>query len=152
MVAEAGGITFVDDSKATNPHAARASFLAQQGRPVVWVVGGLLKGASVDGLVAEVAGALRGAVVIGTDRSAVLAALARHAPDVPVREVTVGDDGDMSGVMTAAVRAATSLAEPGDAVLLAPAAASMDQFRDYAARGNAFAAAARAAAQAGIGA
>jgi len=144
VVAEHDGRTFVDDSKATNPHAARASFLAQEGRRVVWVVGGLLKGASVDELVAEVAGQLRGAVVIGTDRSAVLAALARHAPDVPVREVTVGDDGVMTGVMSAAVRAATALAEPGDAVLLAPAAASMDQFRDYAERGNAFADAARA--------
>ncbi|MDN5857362.1 MAG: UDP-N-acetylmuramoyl-L-alanine--D-glutamate ligase [Pseudonocardia sp.] len=144
------GIPFVDDSKATNPHAARASLLAHATRPVVWIVGGLLKGASVDGLVAEVAAALRGAVVIGTDRSAVLAALARHAPDVPVREVTAGDDGDMPGVMTAAVRAAASLAEPGDTVLLAPAAASMDQFRDYAERGDAFTAAAVAASTAGI--
>ena len=152
VVAEHEGRTFVDDSKATNPHAARASFRAQEGRRVVWVVGGLLKGASVDGLVAEVAGQLRGAVVIGADRSAVLAALARHAPDVPVREVTAGDDGPMTGVMTAAVRAATALAEPGDTVLLAPAAASMDQFRDYAERGNAFAQAARELAGAGIGA
>jgi UDP-N-acetylmuramoylalanine--D-glutamate ligase len=152
VVAEHDGRTFVDDSKATNPHAARASFLAQRGRRVVWVVGGLLKGASVDGLVAEVAGQLRGAVVIGTDRSAVLAALARHAPEVPVREVTVGDDGVMTGVMTAAVRAAAALAERGDTVLLAPAAASMDQFRDYAERGDAFAAAARALTGAGIGA
>ncbi len=152
VVAEYEGRTFVDDSKATNPHAARASFRAQEAHRVVWVVGGLLKGASVDGLVAEVAGQLRGAVVIGADRSAVLAALARHAPDVPVREVTAGDDGAMTGVMTAAVRAAAALAEPGDTVLLAPAAASMDQFRDYAERGNAFAQAARELAGAGIGA
>jgi UDP-N-acetylmuramoylalanine--D-glutamate ligase len=153
VVAEHEGRTFVDDSKATNPHAARASFRAvAEGRRVVWVVGGLLKGASVDGLVAEVAGHLRGAVVIGADRSAVLEALARHAPDVPVREVTAGDDGPMTGVMTAAVRAAAALAEPGDTVLLAPAAASMDQFRDYAERGNAFAQAARELAGAGIGA
>ncbi|MGI5129362.1 UDP-N-acetylmuramoyl-L-alanine--D-glutamate ligase [Pseudonocardia sp. CA-107938] len=152
VVAEHAGIGYVDDSKATNPHAARASFAAQDGHRVVWVVGGLLKGASVDDLVAEVAGQLRGVVVIGVDRSAVLAALARHAPDVPVREVTAGDDGAMTGVMPAAVRAATELAEPGDVVLLAPAAASMDQFRDYAERGNAFADAARAQAGAGIGA
>jgi UDP-N-acetylmuramoylalanine--D-glutamate ligase len=153
VVAEYDGRTFVDDSKATNPHAARAAFRAvAAGHRVVWVVGGLLKGASVDGLVAEVAGQLRGAVVIGADRAAVLAALARHAPDVPVREVTVGDDGPMTGVMTAAVRAATALAEPGDTVLLAPAAASMDQFRDYAERGNAFADAARALTGTRIGA
>ncbi|SHK85591.1 UDP-N-acetylmuramoylalanine--D-glutamate ligase [Pseudonocardia thermophila] len=157
VVAEARGVVYIDDSKATNPHAARAAFRAVEGsrpgRRVVWVVGGLLKGASVDELVAEVAGQLRAAVVIGVDRSAVLAALARHAPEVPVHEVTAGDDGVMIGVMEAAVRAATELAEPGDAVLLAPAAASMDQFRDYAERGDAFAAAAReTAARLGVGA
>jgi len=75
-----------------------------------------------------------------------LAALARHAPDVPVVEVTDRDTESMGGVMVAAVAAAAKLAAPGDTVLLAPAAASMDQFRDYADRGDQFAAAARAAA------
>jgi len=87
---------------------------------------------------------LRAAVVIGTDRAEIVAALARHAPDLPVTEVVAGDDGPMSGVMDGAVRAARSLARPGDVVLLAPAAASMDQFADYAERGSAFAAAVRA--------
>jgi UDP-N-acetylmuramoylalanine--D-glutamate ligase len=127
-------VRYVDDSKATNPHAASASLAAVPGR-VVWIAGGLLKGASVDDLVARHAGRLRGVVVIGTDRSEILGALARHAPEVPVSEVVAGDDGPMPS----AVRRAAALAEPGDVVLLAPAAASMDQFRDYADRGEAFA-------------
>ena len=156
LVATVAGVRYVDDSKATNPHAAAASLAAQAPAPVVWVVGGLLKGASVDELVAGHAGRLRAAVVIGTDRRAIVAALARHAPDVPVVEVEGRHDGPMipartaeppGGVMEAAVRRAAALARPGDVVLLAPAAASMDQFRDYAERGRAF-----AAAVAGLGA
>ena len=54
---------------------------------MVWIAGGLLKGASVDALVAAHAGRLRAVVVLGTDRRAIVAALARHAPDVPVVEV-----------------------------------------------------------------
>jgi UDP-N-acetylmuramoylalanine--D-glutamate ligase len=156
LVATVAGVRYVDDSKATNPHAAAASLAAQAPAPVVWVVGGLLKGASVDELVAGHAGLLRAAVVIGSDRRAIVAALARHAPDVPVVEVEGRHDGLMipartaeppGGVMETAVRRAAALARPGDVVLLAPAAASMDQFRDYAERGRAF-----AAAVAGLGA
>ena len=148
LVAEVGGVTFVDDSKATNPHAAAASLAAQAPARVVWIVGGLLKGASVDELVARNGGRLRAAVVIGRDRAEIVAALARHAPDVPVVEVTAGDDGRVDvgvddGVtldpMPAAVRRAADFARAGDVVLLAPAAASMDQFVDYAGRGRAFA-------------
>ena len=150
LVATVAGVRYIDDSKATNPHAAAASLAAQAPAPVVWVVGGLLKGASVDELVAGHAGRLRAAVVIGTDRRAIVAALARHAPDVPVVEVEERHDGLMipartaeppGGVMETAVHRAAALARPGDVVLLAPAAASMDQFRDYAERGRAFAAA-----------
>jgi UDP-N-acetylmuramoylalanine--D-glutamate ligase len=107
---------------------------------VVWIAGGLLKGAPVDELVAAVADRLAGVVLLGADRAAVRAAIARHAPSLPVVDVGRTDDGAMSEV----VRAAAALARPGDTVLLAPAAASMDMFRDYAARGDAFAAAVRA--------
>ncbi|MHA6622072.1 UDP-N-acetylmuramoyl-L-alanine--D-glutamate ligase [Pseudonocardia sp. DLS-67] len=143
VVATAGGVRYVDDSKATNPHAAAASLAAHAPAPIVWVVGGLLKGASVDDLVARNARRLRGAVVIGSDRAEIIAALARHAPDLPVVEVVPGDDATMpTDVMTTAVRRAAALARPGDVVLLAPAAASMDQFADYAERGLRFAEAA----------
>jgi UDP-N-acetylmuramoylalanine--D-glutamate ligase len=137
LVGEWDNVRYINDSKATNPHAAASSLGAYPS--VVWVVGGLLKGASIDGLVAEAAPRLRGAVVIGADREVISAALARHAPQVPTREVGPGDDDPMM----AAVRAAREMARPGDVVLLAPAAASMDMFRDYAARGEAFAAAAQ---------
>jgi UDP-N-acetylmuramoylalanine--D-glutamate ligase len=138
LVGRVGGVAFVDDSKATNPHAAHAALVAAPG-PLVWIAGGLLKGASVDALVADHGSGLRAAVVIGTDRTDIVAAMRRHAPDVPVVEVVPGDDGAMDGIMTAAVRHAAAFARPGDTVLLAPAAASMDQFTDYAARGRAFA-------------
>jgi UDP-N-acetylmuramoylalanine--D-glutamate ligase len=136
-VGTVAGVRYVDDSKATNPHAADAALAAQPAGRIVWVLGGLLKGAHVDDLVARHADRLAGAVVIGSDRGEIVDALARHAPEVPAVEVTEGDDE----VMSSAVRRAAALARPGDVVLLAPAAASMDQFRDYAERGEAFAAA-----------
>ncbi|MDQ6850078.1 MAG: UDP-N-acetylmuramoyl-L-alanine--D-glutamate ligase [Actinomycetota bacterium] len=132
-----GGAAYVDDSKATNPHAARASMLAYQ--PIVWVAGGQLKGAAVDDLVAEVAPRLAGVVLLGVDRAIIADAVRRHAPEIPVIEVATDDDGAMLEV----VRAAAGLARPGDTVLLAPAGASYDMFADYAARGRAFESAAR---------
>jgi UDP-N-acetylmuramoylalanine--D-glutamate ligase len=144
-VASVGGVRFVDDSKATNPHAAAASLAAQPAGRIVWIVGGLLKGATLDDLVRQHAARLRAAVVIGTDRAEIRGALARHASDVPVAEVVPGEDAPVDrvadGVMNEAVTRAAALAQPGDVVLLAPAAASMDQFVDYADRGRAFAAA-----------
>jgi UDP-N-acetylmuramoylalanine--D-glutamate ligase len=141
------GVTYVDDSKATNPHAAQASIAAYP--RVVWVAGGLLKGASVDELVGAVANRLVGAVLIGRDRSLIRDALSRHAPDVPVVEVVTGEDSGVHGdtgsavtsLMAAVVDAARGLARPGDTVLLAPAGASFDQFSGYGQRGDAFAAA-----------
>ncbi|MGE5696315.1 MAG: UDP-N-acetylmuramoyl-L-alanine--D-glutamate ligase [Candidatus Sericytochromatia bacterium] len=150
-VAVVGGVTYVDDSKATNPHAAQASIAAYP--RVVWLAGGLLKGASVDAMVRQVANRLVGVVLMGRDRAVVANALSRHAPDVPVVEVATGDDAVVHGaseaigerVMAEAVDAARGLAQPGDTVLLAPAGASFDQFTGYAHRGDAFAAAVRGA-------
>jgi UDP-N-acetylmuramoylalanine--D-glutamate ligase len=130
--AEVAGIRWVDDSKATNPHAAAASLRAYDS--IVWVAGGQLKGAPVDDLVAEFAPAMRGAVLLGADRELIAAALTRHAPDLPVIIVSRTDDGAMQDV----VRAAASLAAAGDVVLLAPAAASKDMFASYGERGLAF--------------
>ncbi|WP_183094101.1 UDP-N-acetylmuramoyl-L-alanine--D-glutamate ligase [Nocardioides stalactiti] len=144
VVRERDDITWVDDSKATNPHAAQSSLLAYE--PVVWVAGGLAKGATFDELVQQVKDRLRAVVLIGKDRAIIADALARHAPDVPVIEVTAGETGSVDGadLMGRVVGAAAQVARPGDTVLLAPGCASMDQFTDYAARGDAFAAAVRA--------
>ncbi|MEY8566706.1 UDP-N-acetylmuramoyl-L-alanine--D-glutamate ligase [Corynebacteriaceae bacterium 7-707] len=138
VVAESAGVRWVDNSKATNPHAASAALRGLE--DVVWVAGGQLKGAAVDGLVAEVAPGLRAAVLLGVDRHVLAEALAAVAPDVPV---TVVDDTDPVGAMTEAVSAARAFASAGDSVVLAPAAASLDMFRGMSHRGDLFAELAR---------
>ncbi len=157
LVRELGGVEFIDDSKATNPHAARSSILAHQ--QVIWLAGGQLKGAGVEDLVEEVAERLVAVVLFGQDAPAIAAALARHAPEVPVLELDTRDDSGMGqalmneaitgtpdtdigeAIMARAVREAAAFAGPGDTVLLAPAAASFDMFTDYTHRGRSFAAA-----------
>ncbi|MCT1776585.1 UDP-N-acetylmuramoyl-L-alanine--D-glutamate ligase [Brachybacterium sp. p3-SID957] len=142
LVARIDEVAWVDDTKATNPAAARASLAAAE--RVVWIAGGDTKGADIDPLVQAVAGRLVGCVLLGTDPAPFAEALGRHAPDLPVVRVDPGDTGDVAGrsrLMEEAVQAARSLASAGDVVMLAPAAASIDQFRNYAERGELFAAA-----------
>ncbi|MFE9728245.1 UDP-N-acetylmuramoyl-L-alanine--D-glutamate ligase [Streptomyces sp. NPDC005794] len=136
-VADVAGVTYIDDSKATNTHAAEASLAAYE--PIVWIAGGLAKGATFDELVGGAAKRLRGVVLMGADRALIREALARHAPEVPVVDLDRTD----TGAMSAAVREAARLAGPGDTVLLAPACASMDMFVNYNKRGEAFADAVR---------
>jgi UDP-N-acetylmuramoylalanine--D-glutamate ligase len=142
-VAVVGDVTWIDDSKATNPHAAQSSLQGYD--PVVWVAGGLAKGARFDDLVSAVRSRLCGVVLLGRDRGVIAEALSRHAPDVPV--IVTGDGETVSdrggNPMESVVDAAARLARPGDTVLLAPGCASMDMFTDYGARGDAFAAAVR---------
>ena len=140
-VATVDGVAYVDDSKATNAHAAAASLAAFAAGTVVWVAGGLAKGATFDDLVRARRDRLRAVVLVGVDQEPLRGALARHAPEVPL---VATDPGDTGSVMTHAVEAARRFARPGDTVLLAPASASMDQFTSYAERGDDFAAAARA--------
>ncbi|WP_326595424.1 UDP-N-acetylmuramoyl-L-alanine--D-glutamate ligase [Streptomyces brevispora] len=137
-VAEVAGVTYVDDSKATNTHAAEASLASYD--PIVWIAGGLAKGATFDELVTGCAKRLRGVVLMGADRALIREALARHAPEVPVVDLDRTD----TGAMSEAVREAARLARPGDTVLMAPACASMDMFVNYNKRGEAFADAVRA--------
>jgi len=152
-VARQNGVLWINDSKATNPHAASASLATFEN--VVWIAGGLSKGVSYDDLVRDHASRLKAVVLIGTDTEALALALGRHAPDVPVIAATAGDTENMQtaaeggavagsspdsggAVMSRAVASAAQLAAPGDTVLMAPAAASMDQFSSYAHRGDAF--------------
>ncbi|HEV2930081.1 MAG TPA: UDP-N-acetylmuramoyl-L-alanine--D-glutamate ligase, partial [Propionibacteriaceae bacterium] len=119
-VAELGGVRWVDDSKATNPHAADAALRAYEPpsgtagpAKIVWIAGGQAKGTTFDELVSEHRERLRGAVLLGVDRAVIADALARHAPDVPVKPIAATD----TSAMAQAVAAAASLARPGDAVL-----------------------------------
>lgn len=138
FVADRQGVLWFDDSKATNAHAADASLASFES--VIWLVGGLLKGVDLRPLIEKHAKRLKCAIVIGEQRAEVLLNLQRYAPTCEVIEIA---GGDKDQVMPMAVAAAAQAAEPGDVVLLAPAAASMDQFKDYADRGIRFADAVR---------
>ncbi|GAA1117533.1 UDP-N-acetylmuramoyl-L-alanine--D-glutamate ligase [Kribbella jejuensis] len=136
-VADVAGVNYVDDSKATNPHAAQASLLAYE--HVVWIAGGQAKGATFDDLVVAARERLRAVVLLGQDKAVIAEALERHAPDVP-RIVVESTD---TGAMEIVVGEAAKLAQVGDTVLLAPGCASWDMFANYGARGDAFAEAVR---------
>lgn len=133
FVKEAAGVTWIDDSKATNAHAAEASLKSFEN--VVWITGGLLKGQDLGPLIKAQSKRMRAAIVIGTERAEIIAALARHAKDVPVIEINEGQTGS---VMERAVAEAKKVAVMGDVVLLSPATASMDQFLSYEDRGDRF--------------
>ena len=136
-VADADGVRWVDDSKATNPHAAASSMRAFES--IVWIAGGQAKGTSFDDLVVAYGDRLRAAILLGVDREVIAEALERHAPDVP-RIVLSGGETE---VMTEAVAAASGFACSGDVVLLAPGCASKDMWSGYDARGRDFADAVR---------
>ena len=132
----ADSINWVDDSKATNPHAATASLLSHES--VIWIAGGLAKGAAMEELVERTAKRIKAAILIGTDRALIEAALIKFCPDVPCVLI---DGNSSQELMEKVVSAAQGFAQSGDTVLLAPACASMDQFVSYADRGDRFAAA-----------
>jgi len=144
-VFESDSVTWVDDSKATNPHAASASLMSHLS--VVWIAGGLAKGADMSSLVERCKGRIKAAILIGADRQLIADALQEHAPKIPRIFVDAPSDytrgGDSNSLMEAVVAEAAKLVAPGDAVLMAPACASMDQFISYADRGDRFAAAVR---------
>ena len=134
VVAHAADLTWIDDSKATNAHAALASLQGLAPRTAVWIAGGDAKGQSFDDLVTKIEPLLRGVVLIGADRAPLREALKAHAPQVPVVEVEAHDDW-----MFSVVNEAVALSRPGDTVVLAPATASWDQFDNYGQRGDVFA-------------
>jgi UDP-N-acetylmuramoylalanine--D-glutamate ligase len=141
LVLEQNGIRWIDDSKATNPHAAQASVMSELS--VVWIAGGLAKGAEMSELIAQVGSRLRAAVLIGTDRELIAHELQSNFPNVSIVRVDPKPGHDRSSAnnefMNQIVTEAKHLAQSGDAVLLAPACASMDQFLSYGDRGDRFA-------------
>lgn len=134
FVARVDDVDYVDDSKATNAHAAIAAFGGRAPASVVWLAGGQAKGQEFDDLVRAVRDRVRHVVLLGEDPEPLASALAGHAPDIPVTRIEPGDT-----VMQRAVQAARATAQAGDTVLLSPACASFDQFRSYADRGESFA-------------
>jgi UDP-N-acetylmuramoylalanine--D-glutamate ligase len=132
-VQNSAGIRWVNDSKATNPHAANASLAAFTS--IIWIAGGLAKGADMEDLVRSKASRLKAVLLIGTDRDLISAALTKHAPEIPKYLIDgVSADQLMGNLISKAIEIAAS----GDVVLLAPACASMDQFTSYAHRGDLF--------------
>ena len=142
-VFESDSIAWVDDSKATNPHAAAASLMSHLS--VIWIAGGLAKGADMNALVQRCKGRIKAAILIGADRQLIADALTQHAPEIPQLIIDAPADyvrgGQSNGLMEAVVAAALEKVSAGDTVLMAPACASMDQFISYADRGDRFAAA-----------
>ena len=140
-VLEQNGIRWIDDSKATNPHAAQASLMSELS--VVWIAGGLAKGAEMSDLIAQVGSRLRAVILIGTDRELIAHEMQNKFPNVTLVRVDPDPGHDRSSAdntfMNQIVKAAKLLAQQGDAVLLAPACASMDQFVSYGDRGDRFA-------------
>lgn len=135
LVAESNGIRWINDSKATNPHAAAASLSSSNS--VIWIAGGLAKGASMHELIAQTGNRIKAAILIGKDRELIAQELTENARHVKIVRVDHAGGGDTS-LMESVVMEALKLAQSGDTVLMAPACASMDQFISYADRGDQF--------------
>lgn len=132
-VATLDDVKYINDSKATNCHAAQTALMSFE--KVVWIAGGDAKGQSFDSLVSTSKSRLKHVLLLGRDRADIRKALDAFAPDIPVTEF----ESVAPQVMEDVVRAAASIAQPGDVVLLAPACASWDMFKNYGHRGDVFA-------------
>lgn len=135
------GVTWIDDSKATNPHAAAASIMSALS--VVWIAGGLAKGARMDELIQRCSKRIKAAILIGEDRELIAQAIREKAPHIAVVQIDTPSSYHIgsadNSLMEDVIEAAREFAVDGDTVLLAPACASMDQFTNYADRGDRFA-------------
>jgi UDP-N-acetylmuramoylalanine--D-glutamate ligase len=132
FVAEVNGVRFINDSKATNAHAAQTAIKSYES--VVWIAGGDAKGQDFSELVKASANRLKGVVLLGRDRELIKSQLQSVSPGLSVIEISDSTPSAMEQV----VAAAYSLASAGDTVLLAPACASWDMFNNYGHRGDLF--------------
>jgi UDP-N-acetylmuramoylalanine--D-glutamate ligase len=142
-VSNINGVSWVNDSKATNPHATAASLNSSLSS--IWIAGGLAKGSEMRELIAKCKSRIKVAILIGTDRELIADELRSQAPEIEIVYIdapsTYQRGGTDNSLMEAVVKAAAERAKEGDRVLLAPACASMDQFISYSDRGDRFAAA-----------
>ena len=142
-VANINGISWVNDSKATNPHATAASL--NSSLTSIWIAGGLAKGAEMEELITRCKSRIKAAILIGQDREIIAHELRTQAPEIEIVFVdapaSYQKGGSDNSLMEEVVKAALERAVSGDTVLLAPACASMDQFVSYSDRGDRFAAA-----------
>ncbi len=132
LVREHNGVSFIDDSKATNTHAADTSLNAYQS--VIWIAGGLAKGQDFSELIIRHSQKIKAVVLLGKDRNLIRSAFQKIAPQTPIYEISETNETAMRQV----VDIAADVAQKGDVVLLAPGCASWDMFKDYKARGQAF--------------
>ena len=142
-ILESDGITWINDSKATNPHAALASLMSALS--VIWIAGGIAKGAAMDEIAERAKGRIKAAILFGADSHLIAASLREKAPAVAIEMISTPTQyvkgGADNSLMEQIVQKARELAVAGDTVLLAPACASMDQFLSYGDRGERFVAA-----------
>jgi UDP-N-acetylmuramoylalanine--D-glutamate ligase len=142
-ILEKDGVSWINDSKATNPHAAAASIMS--GLSVIWVAGGLAKGATMGDLVERVKARVKVAILIGTDQELIAREIRTRAPHIEIISIATPSQyvkgATNNSLMEEVVRTAHKHATSGDTVLLAPACASMDQFISYSDRGDRFSAA-----------
>jgi UDP-N-acetylmuramoylalanine--D-glutamate ligase len=127
LVAEIGGVRYVNDSKATNTAAARRGIAAYPGSPLHLILGGSLKGESFDEIASTLPETVRSIHLVGEASDELARSLDR-----------AGREYVRAGDLSTAVTQASGEAEPGDVVLLSPACASFDQFRNFEERGEAF--------------
>lgn len=134
LILEKDQVRWIDDSKATNPHAAIASILSNFN--VIWIAGGLAKGASMEALAKRCIDRIKAVILIGEDRELIAQSLQHVSENILLKRID--KLGSAKQLMFDVVRQAQELAQPGDTVLLAPACASMDQFTSYTERGELF--------------
>ena len=132
LVREFENVRYINDSKATNAHAAQTSILSFDN--VIWIAGGDAKGQNFDELAQKVAKYLKVVILIGRDQEHIASSLQKFSPDIQIHRIQPLETDSL----VAAVKRARDIADPNDVVLLAPACASWDMFENYAHRGRVF--------------
>ncbi|QNQ90560.1 UDP-N-acetylmuramoyl-L-alanine--D-glutamate ligase [Corynebacterium poyangense] len=133
VIFDSHGIRAIDNSKATNPHAAHSALSGVDN--ILWFGGGQLKGADVQPLLTEHVPRIRAAFLLGADRHLIAKVLRKISPDLPV---VISESTDPEAAMKELVAASATIAQPGDTLVLAPAAASLDMFQGMGHRGDVF--------------